>query len=209
MALVVPNVHLDGSRPPVELPEGITTASVAEDCRAALLAFLEGTRAGWGKSGLAVWLSGPYRLVTRHAPRPERTPRRSDVAPASTRTQLQARTLDEILASARQEVLTTLKLARENGAFARSALHADFATRSRDTLLYAGYVPVDHERMRLADRVLSLAAVDYLMRPSDYLALLTVCTECDEVTFDPHVRARGLCRLHAPSLRRIALKSAG
>ena len=103
-------------------------------------------------------------------------------------------------------MLTTLRLAPQNASFARSALHAGYVRRSRDTAGRAGYVPVDHERMRLSDRVLSLAAVDYLMRPSDYLALLTVCKVCEKITFDPHTRARGLCHAHAPSLRRIPVK---
>jgi hypothetical protein len=188
---------IDPSHLPVLLPDGVTVAKVADECREALLDFLEGTAAGFGKSGLAVWLARPYRMVAGYAPRAESGPRQSDVAPVSVRTQLNSRDIDEILAATRQEVLTTLKLARENGSFARSAAHAGFVRRSRDSLARAGYVPVDHERMRLADRVLSLAAVDYLMRPSDYLALLTVCTQCDAVTFDAHFRARGLCRLHA------------
>ena len=36
----------------------------AEACRAAGLAFLEGTRAGWGKRELVAWLVGPYRELS-------------------------------------------------------------------------------------------------------------------------------------------------
>jgi hypothetical protein len=193
-------------RPPVDLSEGVTVTGVADSCRDAIITFVVGSATSWGKSGLAVWLAGPYRLLVRYAPRMEGPPRRSDMAPASIRTQLASQSIDGIVAGARQEVLTTLKLAPQNASFARSALHAGYVRRSRDTAGRSGYVPVDHERMRLSDRVLSLAAVDYLMRPSDYLALLTVCKVCEKITFDPHTRARGLCHAHAPSLRRIPVK---
>ncbi len=193
-------------RPAVDLPDGLTTLAIAEACREAIVSFVVGSATSWGKSGLAVWLAGPYRLLIRHAPRVEGPPRKSDLVPASIRSQLASQSVEAIVASTRQEVLTTLKLARDNASFARSALHAGYVRRSRDTSGRSGYVPVDHERMRLSDRVLSLAAVDYLMRPSDYLALLTVCKVCEKITFDPHTRARGLCHAHAPSLRRIPIK---
>ena len=193
-------------RPPVDLGDAVGALAVADACRDAIVSFVVGSATSWGKSGLAVWLAGPYRLLVRHAPRVEGPPRRSDMAPASVRTQLASQSIEAIVASTRQEVLTTLKLAPQNASFARSALHAGYVRRSRDANGRSGYVPVDHERMRLSDRVLSLAAVDYLMRPSDYLALLTVCKVCEKITFDPHTRARGLCHAHAPSLRRIPIK---
>jgi hypothetical protein len=193
-------------RPPVDLGDGLSALAIADACRDAIVSFVVGSATSWGKSGLAVWLAGPYRLLVRHAPRVEGPPRRSDMVPASVRTQLASQSVEAIVASARQEVLTTLKLAPQNASFARSALHAGYVRRSRDHSARSGYVPVDHERMRLSDRVLSLAAVDYLMRPSDYLALLTVCKVCEKITFDPHTRARGLCHAHAPSLRRIPIK---
>ncbi len=193
-------------RPPVALADGVTAISIADACRDAIVSFVVGSATSWGKSGLAVWLGGPYRLLVRHTPRVEGPPRRSDVVPASVRTQLASQSVEGIVAGARQEVLTTLRLAPENGSFARSSLHAGYVRRTRDASGRAGYAPVDHERMRLSDRVLSLAAVDYLMRPSDYLALLTVCKVCEKITFDPHTRARGLCQAHAPSLRRIPIK---
>ena len=198
--------HLLDPRPPVDLTDGNTAPSVADAAREAIVSFVVGSATSWGKSGLAVWLGGPYRLITRFAPRVEGPPRRSDMAPSSVRTVLASQSIEAIVAGARTEVLTTLRLAPQNASFARSALHAGYVRRSRDASGRSGYVPVDHERMRLSDRVLSLAAVDYLMRPSDYLALLTVCSVCEKISFDPHTRARGLCRAHAPSLRRIPIK---
>src|SRR5262249_7551135 len=113
---------LDVCAPPVLLPDGVSVSRVADECREALLEFLEGTAAGFGKSGLAVWLARPYRMATRFAPREESPPRKSDIAPASVRTQLNSKNIDEILSATRQEVITTLKLARENASFARSGV---------------------------------------------------------------------------------------
>jgi hypothetical protein len=53
--------------------------------------------------------------------------------------------------------------------------------------------------MLFADRILSLVSVDYLMRPADYLALLSVCGLCQEVSFDAQIRVRGHCPAHRAS----------
>ena len=194
---------------PVQLPDGRSAASVAEECRETLQGFLDGSATTWGKTGLAVWLAGPYRLLTRLAPRPEESGIRStsDTVPASVRTQLRSDDLEGLMRSARQEVTTTLRLACAHGntSFAHTAIHAGAVTRTRDATGRAGWVPVDRNRMRLPDRVLSLAAADYLMRPADYLTLLAVCSHCEAVSFDPQARARGACRTHATTLRKIRL----
>jgi hypothetical protein len=174
-----------------ELTNDVTVSSIADDCRAALLAFLAGPA---GKAELASWLAGPYRLVTRHVPRQELAPRESGILPTPIRSQLRAKEVDAIFESARGEVRDAL--ARHDSSFARAALAAGQVQRSRDPFGRSGYVPIDHERMRLADRVLSLAAADHLMRPSDYFALLVVCAECRQVSFDAEARARGKCGLH-------------
>ena len=46
------------------------------------------------------------------------------------------------------------------------------------------WVPVDLPRMRLTDRVTSLVAVDYLMRPQDYEHNAVVCIECGKTSFE-------------------------
>jgi hypothetical protein len=63
----------------------------------------------------------------------------------------------------------------------------------------ASWVPLAPSRMRLADRLLSLLAVDYLTRPEDYESKLFICSRCTLVGFDAAARARGLCRVHAVS----------
>jgi len=55
---------------------------------------------------------------------------------------------------------------------------------------------------RLADRVLSLFAVDYLSRPGEYETDLAVCPTCTYVSFDARARRRGCCSLHAPPVRK-------
>ena len=58
---------------------------------------------------------------------------------------------------------------------------------------------------RLAERVLSLFAVDYLVRPGDYETRLTICATCKQVSFD------GPCSAHPTrkSIRRYTLPYPG
>jgi hypothetical protein len=50
--------------------------------------------------------------------------------------------------------------------------------------------------MRLAERVLSLFAADYLLRSEDYEQGLFTCAACDELHFDASRRSSGVCRAH-------------
>jgi hypothetical protein len=59
--------------------------------------------------------------------------------------------------------------------------------------------------MLLAERIVSLISVDYLMRPADYLALLSVCGVCQAVSFDAQVRVRGHCPQHRASQGKIGI----
>ena len=50
----------------VVLPAGLSGADMARSCRETALQFMnEASR--WGKAELAMWLEGPYALVTRYA----------------------------------------------------------------------------------------------------------------------------------------------
>ena len=178
---------------------------MAAACRDALQEFLDGS-AHWGKSGLALWLAGPYRLLTRFAPRVDSAVHESDVAPASSDALLESASVESIVEIARREILTTLRVVtppQSNVSFAHTAVYAGAVARSRDAASALGWVPIDRARMRLADRVLSLAAVDYLMRPTDYLALLSVCKLCAAVSFDGTARAHGYCPVHMTTVRKI------
>jgi hypothetical protein len=57
--------------------------------------------------------------------------------------------------------------------------------------------------MRLADRVLSLIAADYLLRADEYEAALFTCSLCGRVGFDAEGKARGGIReTHEAGIRR-------
>jgi hypothetical protein len=53
--------------------------------------------------------------------------------------------------------------------------------------------------MHLKDRVLSVFAVDFLLRPEDYVGELLVCHVCESVVFDPKARLLGQCGAHRAS----------
>jgi hypothetical protein len=200
------------SSPPLEavrvvtLPADVRAFTIADLARDAMLGILRGIGDGWTKRDVAAWLAGPYRAITSFAPsepedvdesRVERTSRVSMVVPAR---------LDDVLRTAKEEVLATLILAAPPDSdirFAHRAVAAGHVVRTRDAQGRGGWTPVDAPKMLLADRVTSLAAVDYLMRPADYLALLSVCGVCQAVSFDAQVRVRGRCSKHTRSLRKI------
>jgi len=55
--------------------------------------------------------------------------------------------------------------------------------------------------MRLEDRVMSLFAVDALLRARDYERRLSICGRCGSVSFDDAARERGFCDLHPDRMR--------
>jgi hypothetical protein len=163
-----------------------------------MLAILRGIDAGWGKKDLAEWLSGPYRTVTSYAAIQGDAPEDSSTFRRPPRTLVHAR-LDAVLKAAKEEVLATLIMAAppdSDVAFSHRAVGAGYVVRTRDAQGRAGWAPVDAPRMLLPDRILSLVSVDYLMRPADYLALLSVCGMCQAVSFDAQVRVSGHCPKH-------------
>ena len=196
---------MDGVRV-VALPEDVRALAVAENAREAMLAILRGIGAGWGKRELAGWLAGPYCAVTAfaatlEAPEDSTTFRRfpKGVAPAR---------LEGVLRQAKEEVLATLIMAAPPDSdvrFSHRAVSAGYVVRTRDSHGRGGWTPVDAPGMLLADRIVSLVSVDYLMRPADYLALLSVCGICQAVSFDAQVRVRGHCPQHRRSSGKIGV----
>ena len=143
---------------------------------------------------VAQWLAGPYRTVTSYAAIPD-IPDESSTFRRPPKKLVPAR-LDLVLRAAKEEVLATLIMASPpdcDVSFAHRAVATGHVIRTRDVQGRAGWAPVDVPRMLLADRILSLISVDYLMRPADYLALLSVCGMCQAVSFDAQVRVRGHC----------------
>jgi hypothetical protein len=184
----------------VVLPDNLTTMAIANTCRCAVLAFLAGA-SDWGKRDLAEWLHVRYRALTSHAanqgivttPDQEsgtfsRRPRIADTAKVT-----------DVVHAAKEDLLATLLgLALESDErFARHAITAGHVVRTRDRAGRGGWAPVDAPGMRFTDRLLSLLAVDYWMRPADYMALLSVCGACGAVAFDAQARVRGECLAHA------------
>jgi hypothetical protein len=167
---------------------------VADEARAAMLGILRGVGGGWGKREVARWLTGPYQALTAFAAALEdpedsttfrRIPRR-----------LANEALDDVLRGAKEEVLATMIMAAPPDSdvrFTQRAIATGHVVRTRDSAGRHGWTAVDAPRMRLSDRILSLASVDYLMRPADYLALLSVCGVCQAVSFDAQDRVHGEC----------------
>jgi len=181
------------------LPSGVRVNDVADSCRYGALAFLNGVLAAWGKRELAAWLSGPYRDVTRFAREGLDLSARRE---ASGRRKISPYAIERVMKESHEEILATLRsLALPDGgvSFAFAALGGALVTRCVDDEGEIGWVPVSPMRMRLADRVLSLVAVDYLARPEDYEEALAICSTCHVVAFDGAARGRSLCRVHSGS----------
>jgi hypothetical protein len=168
-----------------ELPEGLSVTDIAEQCRETALMFVNES-APWGKAELALWLLGPYGATTRH----ERTSKRFDSGPVPRATpmlrDIDARFVERFIASAHAEVLHALRGMRDEEfavSFAFRMMAADYVLRCEDSHRTPGWVPSSRPT-RLAERVLSLVAVDYLIRPADYAGIVSSCVDCGHTTFE-------------------------
>jgi hypothetical protein len=193
------------ARHPSQFPTIFTLAQpngvleVADTCRHALLAFLNGVGLeGWGCEELASWLAGPYETVTRVATEVARA-KDSNSPPASAGTSLLDRNaVEQLMVHAHRECLNVLRsmIDPEQGtSFAFKLVSLELLMRCEDTQANCGWLPIAKANMRLADRVQSLIAVDFLTRPEDYEGQLSLCGRCGTVEFDAMARARGLCLL--------------
>ena len=173
----------------VTLPTGMTAADIAQECREAAMAFVTSSKY-WSKAELGMWLTSTYATVTRHASRSND----GQVWPVPLLRDIDARLINRIMQSARDEVLETLaQLSQDASAsFVLRALIAGTVVRCEDSEREPTWAPTG-EASRLADRVLSLFAVDYLVRPADYDSELVVCRLCGTITFDAVVHSRGGC----------------
>jgi hypothetical protein len=173
------------------LPARARVATFADGCRAAAFDFVNRVAPSRDKASLAEWLRGPYRSHVVMLAR-SRTRR---MGPAS----VVPGALDRLLGRTRLEVGVGLLRARdaEDGvSFAFSALAGGLVYRCQDAQGAQGWVPVANPRMRLAERVLSLVAADYLLRPEDYAGLYT-CEACGKVEIDAERAQMGVCDAHA------------
>ncbi len=179
------------------LPERTRSVAVASACRESALAFINESE-HWGKAELAMWLMGPYAQLTQYgAPYSDRLGQPGR-APLPMLREIDARMVDRVIKSARSEILETLRRSDEEQggpSFAFAMLASGFVVRCEDRAGSVGWVPTTDAR-RLADRVLSLFAVDYLTRPMDYELQLSICHHCESVMFDEIARMRGICHQH-------------
>jgi hypothetical protein len=183
------------------LPEQMNATAIADACRTTALAFLnESDR--WGKAELVMWLMGPYAQLTQYVS-PFARRWHGESAPAvPLMREIDARMVDRVIKNARDEVITTLHRTDDadgGPSFAFTMLSAGFVARCEDRGHVAGWVPTSAAR-RLADRVLSLLAADYLARPGDYDTELMLCTQCKIIEFDAIARMRGICHRHSSGM---------
>jgi hypothetical protein len=181
----------------VTLPHATGISRIADECRQAALAFVNGARA-WNKSDLARWLSGPYSRATSHVAHVPRVP--VDHEPI----ELIGSTIDpellaRILAHTYETVVETLRAAANPeyaDAITRMAVSNDLVVQCEDEHGTQGWAAVSRPRVVLADRVISLVVADFLTRPHDYESSLAICGRCGAAVFDPIARAMGLCSAH-------------
>ena len=169
---------------------------VATHCRAAGLAFVNGVGRGWTKRDLVRWLVGSYREAAFPLPGSERLGFAPNIA------EVDAKRIDRLLFEVRDHALKSLETTPD-GLVSLScwAKTAGSVMRCRHGSGEMGYIPVDWPRMRLEDRVMSLFAVDALVRPRDYERRLSICGRCGAVSFDDAARDRGFCDLHPDRMR--------
>lgn len=186
------------------LPSQTSAIAVAQSCRDTATVFMEDALS-WGKGQLAMWLMGPYGQITQYTHAVERMTQsgRYPRMQAPLLREIDARMVERVISSARDEVIARLAQTLDAGfgadgagepAFVYDMVSLGFVVRCEDARQIEGWVPSATAR-RLADRVLSLFAADYLVRPQDYDSM-AVCRKCGIVEFDPVCRARGVCGRH-------------
>lgn len=154
----------------------------AEECRAAGLAFMRGVAGGWSRRELAQWLVGTYGRVAVKAP--------AKSSPPAPESGVRSEALSDVLREARWKAFAALEEAAAGHArFVQDAAGKGLLVRDSER----GWVPVDRPGARLRARVLSLFAVDCLLRPADYRNLLLACPRCESVVFDAAARDAGRC----------------
>jgi hypothetical protein len=153
-----------------------------------------------------MWLMGPYGQITQYTHAVERVTQsgRYPRMQAPLLREIDARMVERVISSARDEVIARLGQMLDGGlgdagvgepAFVYDMVSLGFVVRCEDARQIEGWVPSSSAR-RLADRVLSLFAADYLVRPQDYEHDLAVCRKCGIVEFDQVARGRGVCGRH-------------
>jgi hypothetical protein len=177
------------------LPSETSAVDLASQCREAALQFANDSK-HWGKAELTMWLTGVYAPLIRHTSKGEGE---SQLWPVPLLHDIDDRLIDRMMESARAEIVETLSGAVDQGSssFVLRALIAGSVVRCEDGQGEPAWAPA--AAARLADRVLSLFAVDYLTRFEDYETALFICSESQTVSFDEHARTHGVDRHDRPA----------
>jgi hypothetical protein len=148
---------------------------------------MRGVANGWDRRDLAVWLLQTYgKLAIKPTEKMDRVSAESGV---------QSQTISDVLREARWKAFAELEEAATGQArFVQVAVNKGLIVRDEKL----AWVPVDRPGARLRGRVLSLFAVDCLLRPSDYRNLLLACSRCENVVFDAAAKEAGRCCAQKP-----------
>jgi hypothetical protein len=167
------------------LPSGISSSSVVALCREAALEFINDSK-HWGKAELGMWLQASYAPITKLALKEEGD---GTVWPVPLLRAIDARLIARIMQSARAEVFDALQRIATDGSasFVLRALISGTVIRCEDGASEPAWTPTPNAS-RLAERVLSLFAVDYLAHPAEYETELAVCLTCEVAQFDAAAR---------------------
>jgi hypothetical protein len=141
----------------VALPTGVSLAQVCDASRRAVSDFARLTPS---REALERWLNGGYREATRFGPRKQV----SLAAPDS-------QGVAAIVAGAQREVRGVVRMALAAGAvdeLVRRLPAVVHIVAAHDVTGAHGFIPVDAQGGRLADRVTALVLADYLTRPRDF-----------------------------------------
>jgi len=144
----------------IALPGSVTLVQVVDAAHAAARGFLALEPS---KAALTEWLHGPYREATRFGPRRLVTPGAAHPDMRDTRA---------IVESAQEEVREAIRSAQ------RTPKAEDLVRRlppvvhivpAHDVSGKCGFIPIDAQGGRLADRVVALVLADYLTRPHHFI----------------------------------------
>lgn len=188
--------------PRARLVQGLTVDHIADACRNAAIAFIDGVGSGWEKEELARWLVGPYHQLSmlRISHESMRSENVSGVFPRRTVGTVVNDDVVRVMWEARDEALKVID-AFERGepgaeSFVWKLQSREVFARIEDCNGDRGFVPNEAVPQHLSDRVLSLIAADYIVRPFDYEDRVAVCCNCGVMTFGPNARADRDCGTH-------------
>ena len=145
---------------------------------------MRGVALGWDEHGLDGWRALHYcKLAVKPTDASGRMPMRKSAASA-------IQTLSDLLRETRWNVFAALESAsRGEARFVENVARDQLIVRDVER----GWVPAQREGASLRGQVLSLFAVDCLLRVGDYHDVLLACPWCESVVFDAKLRALGAC----------------